>query len=151
MTPLGRCPLSIFCSRGTPVKHKPPVCRCRRAGPRARARSGERGPTLAPRRGSALEDHRVDPASRRVNPMNHKRPLCRCRRARACSGERGGQQRPPGHLVRNRLGTFFFFFFPLVTGPRRSLSLKLSDTRVYSVPPPHRGLPHSSQFQKDPF
>ena len=25
----------------------------------------------------------------------------------------------------------FFFFFTLVTGPRRSLSLKLSDTRVY--------------------
>ena len=24
-----------------------------------------------------------------------------------------------------------FFFFTLVTGPRRSLSLKLSDTRVY--------------------
>ena len=35
-----------------------------------------------------------------------------------------------------RLGRFaeyliFFFFFTLVTGPRRSLSLKLSDTRVY--------------------
>jgi len=26
---------------------------------------------------------------------------------------------------------FFFFFFTLVTGPRRSLGLKLSDTRVY--------------------
>ena len=26
---------------------------------------------------------------------------------------------------------FFFFFLTLVTGPRRSLSLKLSDTRVY--------------------
>jgi len=26
---------------------------------------------------------------------------------------------------------FFFFFFTLVTGPRRSLSRKLSDTRVY--------------------
>ena len=26
---------------------------------------------------------------------------------------------------------FFFFFFTLVTGPRRSLSLKLSETRVY--------------------
>ena len=26
---------------------------------------------------------------------------------------------------------YFFFFFTLVTGPRRSLSLKLSDTRVY--------------------
>ena len=28
-------------------------------------------------------------------------------------------------------GVFFFFFFTLVTGPRRSLSLKLSDTRDY--------------------
>ena len=27
--------------------------------------------------------------------------------------------------------TFFFFFFTLVTGPRRSLSLQLSDTKVY--------------------
>ena len=27
--------------------------------------------------------------------------------------------------------TFFFFFFTLVTGPRRSVSLKLSDTRVH--------------------
>jgi len=27
--------------------------------------------------------------------------------------------------------SFFFFFFTLVTGPRRSLRLKLSDTRVY--------------------
>jgi len=32
---------------------------------------------------------------------------------------------------RSTLVTFFFFFFTLVTGPRRSLSLKLSDTRVY--------------------
>ena len=29
------------------------------------------------------------------------------------------------------LGVVFFFFFTLVTGPRRSLSLKLSDTRIY--------------------
>ena len=29
------------------------------------------------------------------------------------------------------LATIFFFFFTLVTGPRRSSSLKLSDTRVY--------------------
>jgi len=28
-------------------------------------------------------------------------------------------------------GQAFFFFFTLVTGPRRSLSLELSDTRVY--------------------
>jgi len=27
---------------------------------------------------------------------------------------------------------FSFFFFTLVTGPRRSLSLKLSDARVYA-------------------
>jgi len=33
-------------------------------------------------------------------------------------------------LPRER-GSFFFFFFTLVTGPRRSLSLKLSDTKVY--------------------
>jgi len=31
-----------------------------------------------------------------------------------------------------RSGEIFFFFFTLVTGPRRSLSLKLSDTRVYA-------------------
>ena len=28
-------------------------------------------------------------------------------------------------------GVLFFFFSTLVTGPRRSVSLKLSDTRVY--------------------
>jgi len=36
----------------------------------------------------------------------------------------------------------FFFFFILVTGPRRSLSLELSDTRVYEPPntsPKHPG------------
>ena len=27
---------------------------------------------------------------------------------------------------------FFFFFFTLITGPRRSLSLKLSDKRVFA-------------------
>jgi len=31
----------------------------------------------------------------------------------------------------SRAEGFFFFFFTLVTGPRRSLSLKLSDTKVY--------------------
>ena len=30
-----------------------------------------------------------------------------------------------------RSGQLLFFFFTLVTGPRRSLSLKLSDTKVY--------------------
>ena len=34
------------------------------------------------------------------------------------------------HLA-TALRGFFFFFFTLVTGPRRSLSLKLSDTRAY--------------------
>jgi len=33
---------------------------------------------------------------------------------------------------------FFFCFFTLVTGPRRSLSLKLSDTRVYENTSPPR-------------
>jgi len=32
--------------------------------------------------------------------------------------------------VRRAQDHFFFFFFTLVAGPRRSLSLKLSDTRV---------------------
>jgi len=37
------------------------------------------------------------------------------------------------HLCTRQCGraTIFFFFFTLVTGPRRSLSLTLSDTRVY--------------------
>ena len=35
------------------------------------------------------------------------------------------------HKPRTRTGTCFFFFFTCVTGPRRSLSLKLGDTRVY--------------------
>jgi len=53
----------------------------------------------------------------------------------------GGLQRPASsprasplaraRCVWNRLWGFFFFFFTLVTGPSRSLSLKLSDTRVY--------------------
>ena len=34
-------------------------------------------------------------------------------------------------VFRRRGWTCFFFFFTLVTGPRRSVSLKLSDTRVY--------------------
>jgi len=33
--------------------------------------------------------------------------------------------------VMHKVQLLFFFFFTLVTGPRRSLSLKLSDTRVY--------------------
>ena len=36
-------------------------------------------------------------------------------------------------MVQSKVGGqfSFFFFFTLVTGPRRSLSLKLSDTKVY--------------------
>ena len=34
-------------------------------------------------------------------------------------------------LVKTRHMLFFCFFFTLVTGPSRSLSLELSDTRVY--------------------
>ena len=37
----------------------------------------------------------------------------------------------PSPLCSTFSSSFFFFFFTLVTGPRRSLSLKLSDTRVY--------------------
>jgi len=35
-----------------------------------------------------------------------------------------------GTIERNEAINLFFFFFTLVTGPRRSLSLKMSDTRV---------------------
>ena len=41
------------------------------------------------------------------------------------------------------LASFFFFFFTRVTGPRRSLSLKMSDTRVYQPPPTNHLLAHS--------
>ena len=48
---------------------------------------------------------------------------------------RGAGIRVPGSGCRipcsTKRGFFFFFFFTLVTGPIRSLSLKLSDTRVY--------------------
>ena len=36
-----------------------------------------------------------------------------------------------GHAVADADPPYFFFFFTLVTGPSRSLSLKLSGTRVY--------------------
>ena len=39
--------------------------------------------------------------------------------------------RNPSHPTTLLSTFFFFFFFTLVTGPRRSLSLKLSDVRVY--------------------
>jgi len=42
----------------------------------------------------------------------------------------------------------FFFFFTLVTSPRRSLSLKLSDTRVYE--PQIRGGMLPSWFTRGP-
>jgi hypothetical protein len=35
--------------------------------------------------------------------------------------------------MENRLPIFFFFFFTLVTGPGRSLSLKFSDETVYGL------------------
>jgi len=44
---------------------------------------------------------------------------------------------------------FFFLLFPLVTGPRRSLSLKLSDTRVYE--PQIRARLGSALFGLTPF
>jgi len=47
---------------------------------------------------------------------------------------RGGvsyEQGNPVAQTETPRGVFFFFFFTLVTGPRRSLRLKLSDTRVY--------------------
>jgi len=42
------------------------------------------------------------------------------------------KQREASALLEERFAAcqVFFFFFTLVTGPRRSLSLKLSDTRV---------------------
>ena len=44
----------------------------------------------------------------------------------------GDAGQTPFSLGGGHRDTFFFFFFTLVTGPRRSLSLKLSDTRVYA-------------------
>ena len=40
----------------------------------------------------------------------------------------------PRTQVSNTHGIFFFFFFTRVTGPRRSLSLKMSEIRVYEPP-----------------
>ena len=63
--------------------------------------------------------------------------------------------------------TFFFFFFTLVTGPRRSLSLKLSGTRVHApeirgdrllrrlvlrgAVSPHTLHPHPSTLNPQPY
>ena len=50
-----------------------------------------------------------------------------------------GQRRPHLKRILNYFFVFFFFvvvfffFFALFTGPRRSLILKLSDTRVYET------------------
>ena len=41
------------------------------------------------------------------------------------------RQEEDGICLWSRVSGFFFFFFTLVTGPRRSLSLKLSDANVY--------------------
>jgi len=48
------------------------------------------------------------------------------RPALSCALRAGGCAHP--------LHVIFFFFVTLVTGPRRSLSLKLRDTRVYEPP-----------------
>ena len=52
------------------------------------------------------------------------------------------------------LGPVFFFFVTLVTGPRRSLSLKLSDTRVYEPRIPACGTrtnrPQTSRARRTP-
>jgi len=50
----------------------------------------------------------------------------RSKRASSCLAHKSPDH-PPPPLSRY----FFFFFFTLVTGSRRSLSLTLSDTRVY--------------------
>jgi len=60
----------------------------------------------------------------------------------------------PHNLIGSRLMNcklFLFFFLTLVTGLRRSLSLELSDTRVYSVsflydPASERRMIHSAQW-----
>jgi len=49
----------------------------------------------------------------------------------APGGGGGGQEGEFRHFHNLSL-YFFFFFFTLVTGPRRSVSLKLRDTRVYA-------------------
>ena len=50
-----------------------------------------------------------------------------------------GTRKPVTHQARGQVS----FFFTLVTGPRRSLSLKLSDTRVYGPQIPY---PLSSEY-----
>jgi len=44
----------------------------------------------------------------------------------------------------------FFFFFTLVTGPRRSLSLKLSDTRELGGHAPDLEAPHVRPLERVP-
>ena len=46
-------------------------------------------------------------------------------------GEAHSLSAPRGWELRGTCGNFFFFFFTLVTGLRRSLNIMLSDTRIY--------------------
>ena len=64
---------------------------------------------------------RSDPGSRRLQEQPADRAHTSCHPMRIVTADETGllKVRPP------------FLFFTLVTGPRRSLSLKLSDTRVY--------------------
>jgi len=61
-------------------------------------------------------------------------PIC----TDACTSQlkaQGPSRHPPHHHPpAARKGDIFFFFFSLVTGPRRSLSLKLTGTRVCVSP-----------------
>ena len=54
-----------------------------------------------------------------------------CSRLRAVGCAQGREGLHPPADTKSADSRTFFFFFNLVTGPRRSLSRKLSDTRVY--------------------
>ena len=54
---------------------------------------------------------------------------------------------PPPEPRFSRVQELLFFFFTLVTGPRRSLSLKSSDTRVYA---PEIRVQEHSRFRSTP-
>ena len=64
-----------------------------------------------------------------LNPVTTLHPLPPTLQTKPDSGfswrRSGGPRRSPATQ------NFFYFFFTLVTGPRRSVSLKLSDTEVY--------------------
>ena len=66
--------------------------------------------TLSPSHTHTLDGSRSRPAPRTSARSSRKTNMAGCR------------------------GCFFFLFFTLVTGPSRSLSLKLRDTRVYDPP-----------------